>query len=78
MICFTTIFLCIGSGLDSDDFDISLDDYTEHPAIRRAPAGGARARGRETEEDRTGMDHLTLEFDASDLSAEVTARLRAE
>src|SRR6266436_3264543 len=50
---------------DDDDFDISLDDYAEHPAIRRAPAGVPRARGRETEEDRTGMDHLTLEFDAS-------------
>jgi len=62
---------------DDDDFDISLDDYTEHPAIRRAPAGAPRPGGRETEEDRSGMDHLTLELDASDLSAEVTARLRA-
>ncbi len=62
---------------DDDDFDISLDDYTEHPAIRRAPAGAPRVGGRETEADRSGMDHLTLELDASDLSAEVTARLRA-
>ena len=62
---------------DDDDFDISLDDYTEHPAIRRAPAGAPRPGGRATEEDRAGMDHLTLELNASDLSAEVTARLRA-
>lgn len=62
---------------DDDDFDISLDDYTEHPAIRRAPAGAPRPGGRETQEDRAGMDHLTLELDASALSAEVTARLRA-
>ena len=30
-----------------DDFDISLDDYAEHPGIRRAPAGARR--GREAE-----------------------------
>jgi len=62
---------------DDDDFDISLDDYTEHPGIRRAPAGAPRSGRPETETDLAGMDHLTLELDASELPAEVTARLRA-
>jgi len=60
-----------------DDFDISLDDYAEHPGIRRAPAGAPRSGRPESETDLAGMDHLTLELDASDLPAEVTARLRA-
>lgn len=60
-----------------DDFDISLDDYAEHPGVRRAPAWTARPGRRETEEDGAGMDHLTLELDASELSAEMTAQLRA-
>ena len=60
-----------------DDFDISLDDYAEHPGIRRAPAGVPRSGRPESETDLAGMDHLTLELDASDLPAEVTARLRA-
>jgi len=60
-----------------DDFDISLDDYAEHPGIRRAPAGAPRSGRSETETDLVGMDHLTLELDASDLPAEMTARLRA-
>src|SRR4030095_11526086 len=58
-----------------DDFDISLDDYAEHPGIRRAPAGVPRSGRPETE--LTGMDHLTLELDASELPPEMTARLRA-
>ena len=62
---------------DDDDFDISLDDYAEHPGIRRAPAGAPRTGRPETEIDLAGMDHLTLELDSSDLPAEVTARLRA-
>ena len=60
-----------------DDFDISLDDYTEHPSIRRAPAGAPRSGRPEPETDLAGMDHLTLELDASELPADVTARLRA-
>ncbi len=60
-----------------DDFDISLDDYTEHPGIRRAPAGAPRSGRPETETDLAGMDHLTLELDASELPPEMTARLRA-
>jgi hypothetical protein len=62
---------------DDDDFDISLDDYAEHPGIRRAPAGAPRPGRPGTETDLAGMDHLTLELDSSDLPAEVTARLRA-
>jgi hypothetical protein len=58
-----------------DNFDISLDDYAEHPDIRRAPAGAPRSGRPETE--LTGMDHLTLELDASELPPEMTARLRA-
>jgi hypothetical protein len=60
-----------------DDFDISLDDYTEHPGMRRAPAGAPRSGRPETETDLAGMDHLTLELDASELPPEMTARLRA-
>jgi hypothetical protein len=60
-----------------EDFDISLDDYAEHPDIRRAPAGAPRSGRPESETDLAGMDHLTLELDASELPAEVTARLRA-
>jgi len=60
-----------------DDFDISLDDYTEHPGIRRAPAGAPRPGRPESETDLAGMDHLTLELDASDLPPEMTDRLRA-
>jgi hypothetical protein len=60
-----------------DDFDISLDDYAEHPSIRRAPTGAPRPGRPEPETDLAGMDHLTLELDASELPAEVTARLRA-
>ena len=62
---------------DDDDFDISLDDYTEHPGMRRAPAGAPRSGRPETETDLAGMDHLTLELDASELPPEMTARLRA-
>jgi hypothetical protein len=62
---------------DDDDFDISLDDYTEHAGIRRAPTGAPRSGRPETEPDLAGMDHLTLELDASDLPPEMTARLRA-
>ena len=62
---------------DDDDFDISLDDYAEHPGTRRAPAGAPRSGRPETETDLAGMDHLTLELDASDLPPEMTARLRA-
>jgi hypothetical protein len=62
---------------DDDDFDISLDDYTEHAGIRRAPAGAPRSGRLETEPEIAGMDHLTLELDASDLPPEMTARLRA-
>src|SRR5262249_61822216 len=60
-----------------DNFDISLDDYAEHPGIRRAPTGAPRSGRPETETDLTGMDHLTLELDASELPPEVTSRLRA-
>ena len=60
-----------------DDFDISLDDYTEHPSIRRAPAGAPRSGRPETETERAGMDHLTLELDASELPPEMTARFEA-
>src|SRR5215831_19398062 len=60
-----------------DDFDISLDDYTEHPGIRRAPVGAPRSGRPESETDLAGMDHLTLELDASDLPPEMTDRLRA-
>ncbi len=62
---------------DDDDFDISLDDYAEHPGIRRAPAGAPRSGRPETATDLAGMDHLTLELDASELPPEMTARLRA-
>jgi hypothetical protein len=62
---------------DDDDFDLSLDDYAAQPGIRRAPAGAPRPGGRETEDDLAGMDHLTLELDASDLPADVAAHLRA-
>jgi hypothetical protein len=62
---------------DDDDFDISLDDYAEHPGTRRAPAGAPRSGRPETETDLAGMDHLTLELDASELPPEMTARLRA-
>ena len=60
-----------------DDFDISLDDYAEHPGTRRALAGAPRSGRPEAETDLAGMDHLTLELDASDLPPEMTARLRA-
>jgi len=62
---------------DDEDFDISLDDYTEPPGIRRAPAGVPRPGRRESEADFAGMDHLTLELDSSALPPEMTARLRA-
>jgi hypothetical protein len=62
---------------NDDDFDISLDDYTEHAGMRRAPAGAPRSGRPETEPEVAGMDHLTLELDASDLPPEMTARLRA-
>jgi hypothetical protein len=62
---------------DDDDFDISLDDYTEHAGIRRALPGAPRSGRPETEPELAGMDHLTLELDASDLPPEMTARLRA-
>ncbi|MBM3226869.1 MAG: hypothetical protein FJZ47_24145, partial [Candidatus Tectomicrobia bacterium] len=62
---------------DDDDFDISLDDYTEQPGGRRTAFGMVRGAGRRSEDDVAGMEHLTLELDASDLPAEVTARLRA-
>jgi len=62
---------------DDDDFDISLDDYTEHAGIRRAPPGTPRSGRPETEPELAGIDHLTLELDASDLPPEMTARLRA-
>src|ERR671933_599006 len=48
-----------------DDFDISLDDYAEHTGVRRAPAGAPRSGRPPSETDRAGMDHLTLELDAS-------------
>src|SRR5262245_35341083 len=60
-----------------DNFDISLDDYTEHPGIRRASAGVPRSGRPETETDLTGMDHLTLELEPSQLPPEMTARRRA-
>ena len=60
-----------------DDFDMRFDDYAEHPGMRRALAGVPRPGRPETETDLAGMDHLTLELDASELPAEVTARLRA-
>jgi len=62
---------------DDDDFDISLDDYAEHPGTRQAPAGAPRSGRPENETDLAGMDHLTLELDASELPPEMTARLRA-
>jgi hypothetical protein len=62
---------------DDDDFDISLDDYTEHTGLRRARAGAPRSGRAETEPELAGMDHLTLELDASDLPPEMTAHLRA-
>src|SRR5919198_913892 len=45
---------------DDDDFDISLDDYAEHPGVRRAAAGASRPGRPESETDLAGMDHLTL------------------
>ena len=60
-----------------EEFDISLDDYAEHPGVRRAPAGVPRTGRPESGTELTGMDHLTLELDSSDLPPEMTARLRA-
>lgn len=60
-----------------EEFDISLDDYAEHPGVRRAPAGVPRPARPESGTELTGMDHLTLELDSSDLPPEMTARLRA-
>jgi len=45
---------------DDDDFDISLDDYAEHPEVRRPGRS-------EPESDLADMDHLTLALDAADL-----------
>jgi hypothetical protein len=62
---------------DDEDFDISLDDDTEHPEVLPAPTGGLRPGRPEPEIDLTEMDHLTLELDAADLPDAVTASLRA-
>jgi hypothetical protein len=62
---------------DDEDFDISLDDYAEHPGVRRTPAGIPRTGRPESETDLAGMDHLTLELDSSELPPAMTARLRA-
>lgn len=60
-----------------EEFDISLDDYAEHPGVRRTPAGVPRPGRPESGTELTGMDHLTLELDATELPPEMTARLRA-
>lgn len=60
-----------------EEFDISLDDYAEPPGVRRVPAGILRPGRPESGTELTGMDHLTLELDSSDLPPEMTARLRA-
>ena len=52
---------------DDDDFDISLDDYAEHPEIRRAPPEYCTLGGRSLRLISLIMDHLTLELDAADL-----------
>ena len=62
---------------DDDDFDISLDDYAEHPEGRRAPTGVLHPGRPEPETDLAEMDHLTLELDAADLPAAVRASLQA-
>lgn len=63
---------------DDDDFDISLDDYADHqPGARRFQAATPQGGGRAPEEEVPGLDHLTLELDASSLSAELAAHLRA-
>ena len=62
---------------DDDDFDISLDDYAEHPKVRQAPTGRLHPVRPEPEIDLTEMDHLTLELEAADLPDAVTAGLRA-
>src|SRR5262249_53462159 len=43
----------------------------------RAPAGAPRSGRPESETERPGMDHLTLELDVSELPPDMTARLRA-
>jgi hypothetical protein len=63
---------------EDDDFDIRLDEYADHPGARHgAHLGSLWASGQTLEEDRAGMEHLTLELDAADLSAEMRTQLRA-
>ena len=57
------------------DFDINLDDHPEHPEARPVSGRMPRAGGRETTENVTGLDHLTLELDVSALSAQLAASL---
>ena len=61
--------------VSDDDFDMSLEDYAEHPGIRRAPAGAPRTGEQETDEDLADMDHLTLELDSSELPADVKSQM---
>ncbi|HEY5865127.1 MAG TPA: hypothetical protein VI542_06175 [Candidatus Tectomicrobia bacterium] len=60
-----------------EDFDISLDDYTEHPAVRQAPPGGLHPGRPEPEIDLADRDRLPLELDAAGLPDAVTASRRA-
>jgi hypothetical protein len=62
---------------DDDDFDISLDDHLESPAIRRGAPSPVHSGGGNTGDDIAGMDHLTLELDSLDVPPELAAQLRA-
>src|SRR5712691_8740153 len=57
---------------NDDDFAMSRDD-PEQPGVRRAPVGAPRAGAPETAEESTGLEHLTLEPDASARSAGLVA-----
>jgi hypothetical protein len=60
-----------------EDFDISLDDDVEHPAVRQAPPAGLPPGRPEPEIDLADRDRLTLELDAADLPDAVPASRRA-
>jgi len=53
------------------DFKTSLDDDADHAGARRADVGVSRSGAQ------TGLDHLTLSFDTTDLRAELQASLPA-